>query len=234
MTNTEVLKTDSPSEGRRGLVYRAGDRWAWEPQIRAVQERTFAADGVPVEHHERQVAFHRAASEVDEFMAEDERRVAKGSPWAAGIPEHAIMTIALREARRVSGYRPRWFYITAATFTAVAVALTVFLLVKPTWVVQRIVEDMFLLDLPPGSKQLDVVNYGMWGVVLFGIAMLMAPLASLLLLGYELSTRRRLHKINELVLSAAFESARAFLVSAALLFVFVIGIVGITVEWPPL
>ena len=236
MTNTEVPKTDSPREGRRGLVYCVGDRWAWEPQIRAIQEWTFAADGVPVEHHERQVAFHRAVTEVDDFIAEAERRASKGSSTSTGVYESAVISTAVREARRVSGYKSRWFYIAAAISIAATAALTALLLVTPNWFVQRVLVDLLLLDLPPrlehlGGEGLDrVLNYGMWGVTCLGVFMLMLPLFDIVLLAYEFCTRRRLHKINELVLSAAVGSARAYFVCALSLSVLVI--VVIAAQWP--
>lgn len=171
MTDTGISCLDTSSEGRRGLFYTAQDRSVWEPRIRAVQDRTFARDGVTVEDHDREAAFHRAAARVDAWLTPLDRQEKK-SPGR--ISERHLTRIAAHWARTTSGYRPGWTYIPNAVFVTASLALTVAVTWHLGWVMQ-----LFVTDLPPREQQIDgdavllrVLTYG--GAVVSSFSLLMA------------------------------------------------------------
>lgn len=201
MTNTELLKPFSLPEGRRGLLYSPGDEWAWEQQIRDVQDRTFTADGVPVEHHDRQAAFHRAASRIAQLLAEQERRkprAYKDEPGHVHIAEAAVIRMSRQSARWVSGYASPWVYAMFAVIAAISLAVTVALMTWP----ERFLNWM-LADAPPREEWIEggavadrVASNGAWFVM--GLVTLAAAfgLVSLIITSGEGPSVPRRRKIN--------------------------------------
>lgn len=171
MTDTELQKPISLPEGRRGLLYSPGDEWAWEQQIRDVQDRTFAADGVRVEYHDRQAAFHRAAGRVERFFAMQDRRrsrVGQDNSLRVAIDETSVISAARQSARWVSGYFSPWVYAVGAGIAAVSLVVTAALLMWP----ERFLNWM-LTGAPPRDQWIDggavadrVASNGAWFVML--------------------------------------------------------------------
>ncbi|MFM9262234.1 hypothetical protein ACKAMS_26700 [Rhodococcus sp. 5A-K4] len=201
MTNTELQKPISLPEGRRGLLYSPGDEWAWEQQIRDVQEYTFAADGVPVEHHDRQAAFHRAASRITQAFVNQERRkprAFKDEPGHVHVAEAAVIRMSRQSARWVSGYVSPWVYAAGAVVAAASLAVAAILMAWP----ERFL-NLMLADAPPRDQWIEggavadrVASNGAWFVMLLVTLALVFGLFTLAVWSVDGPTMPRRRKIN--------------------------------------
>lgn len=201
MTNTELQKPFSHPEGRRGLLYFPGDEWAWEQQIRDVQDRTFAVDGYPVESHDRQVAFHRAAARVERSLADQERRnlrAFKGIPGRVDITETSVIRTARQQARFISGYRRPWTYAVGAVIAALSLTAATVVMFWP-----RTFLNWLLVELPPreewtvdGALVDRVASVGAWTVMGTATVVLVFGVFALVLSSVDAPPVPRLRKIN--------------------------------------
>ena len=227
-----MTKIDKPhfariGVGTSGLSYSASDRETWEPQIRAVQDATFAADGIAVEHHDREAAFHRAMSIVGKELAAG-ARYTSGEPL---ISERRVITIAVHTARTISGARSRWVYLGAAAAVAVAAALTATVVWRLNWILNWLV-----IDLPPREQQVQggavierVVSYGGWAVGLVSVFMTGLALIDAALAVGLFYARRDRERINDRVVSTLTKAAGSLLATGVALFVLSVAIGSI--EW---
>ena len=222
MTKTAVRPT-APR-----LFYSAADRATWEPQIRAVQDTTFAADGIVVDHHDREAAFHRAMSIVGKELAAD-ARYTSGEPL---ISERGVITIAVRTARAISGARSRWVYLAAAAGVTSAAALTTTVVWRLNWILNWLVVDL----LPPREQQLQggevlehVVSYGGWAVGLVSVFMTGLALIDVALAVYRFYARLDRPAVNDCVVSALMKAGGSLLATGVALFVLAVAIGSI--EW---
>jgi hypothetical protein len=221
MTKTAVRPT-APR-----LSYSAADRSTWEPQIRTVQDATFAADGIVVEHHDREAAFHRAMSIVGKELAAS-ARYTSGEPL---ISERRVIAIAVRTARTRSGARSRWFYLGAAAAVAAAVALTATVVWRLNWILNWVV-----IERPPREQQVQggavlerVVSYGGWAVGLVSALMTALVLLDVALAVASYYSRRDRLTVNGYVAAARGKAVGSLLVTAGALFVLAVAIGSI--EW---
>ena len=209
------------------LSYSAADRATWEPQIRTVQAATFAADGIVVDHHDREAAFHRAMSIVGKELAAT-ARYASGEPL---ISERRVITIAVRTARTRSGARSRWFYLGAAAAVAAAVALTATVVWRLNWILNWVV-----IDLPPREQQVQggavlerVVSYGGWAVGFFSTLMTAMVLLEVALAVASYYSRRDRLTGNSYVAAARGKALWSLFATSGALFVLAVAIGSI--EW---
>lgn len=189
------------ADGRRGLFYSPGDEWAWEQQIRDVQDRTFADDGVPVEHHDRQAAFHRAAGRIAHVLADRERRkprASKDEPGHVYVAEASVIRRARESARWVSGYVSPWVYAVGAVLAAASLAVAVILMAWP----ERFLNWM-LTGAPPREQWIEggavadrVASNGAWFVMLLVTLALVFGLFTLVFFSVDGPIMPRRRKIN--------------------------------------
>ena len=227
MTKIDKQHGARAGAGTSGLAYSAADRATWEPQIRAVQEDTFAAGGIAVEHHDREAAFHRAMSIVGKELAAN----ARCTPGEPLISERRVITIAVRTARTVSGARSRWFYLGAAAAVAAASALTATVGWRLNWIL-----NSWVVELPPREQQVQggavferVASYGGWAVGVVSVLMTAFALydgARAVGLFYA---RRDRERVNARVISALTAAGGSLVATSSALFVLWVAISSI--EW---
>lgn len=221
MTKTSVRPT-APR-----LSYSAADRATWEPQIRTVQDTTFAADGIVVDHHDREAAFHRAMSIVGKELAAD-ARYTSGEPL---ISERRVVTVAVRTARTRSGARSRWFYLGTAAAVAAAAALTATAVWRLNWILNSAV-----IELPPREQQVQggavlerVVSYGGWAVGLVSTLMTAMVLLDAALAVASYYARRDRLTVNDYVTAALRKASWSLLATLGALFV--LAVAAGSIEW---
>lgn len=227
MSETAVQHPQSSNGTKRRLLYSAADRSTWEPQIRTVQDATFTDDGITVEHHDREAAFHRAMSIVGKELAAN-TRYTSGEPL---ISERRVITIAVRTARTRSGARSRWFYVGAAAAVAAAAALTATVVWRLNWILNWVV-----IELPTREQQVQggavlerVVSYGGWAVGFASALMTAFALLDAALAVASYYARRDRLTVNDYVTAARGKAVGSLLATAVALFVLAIAIGSI--EW---
>lgn len=235
VTNTELQKPISRPKDRHGVLYSPGDEWVWERQIRAVQEQTFTADGLPVEQHVRQAAFYRAAGTVELLLADQERRnrrTHKGGPSRVTIDEASVIRAARGQARLVNGYLSPWRYAVAAVIATLSLSATAVLMFWP-----EIFLNWVLADLPPreqwpvdGAVVDRVTGVGAWSVMLAVLVCGLSLFLFVLLSGGPHGPRRR--KINHKLGIIFKTSVLAAVVSAAGMLMLAFTIAAIVVVAP--
>ncbi|SEB29239.1 hypothetical protein [Rhodococcus koreensis] len=232
MTKIDKQHGARAGAGTSGLSYSAADRATWEPQIRAVQEDTFAAAGIAVAHHDREVAFHRAMGSVCHELAGHTGHTCSGEPL---IPEWRIIDIATRSARATIYVRSRRFYLYRAAMVAAATALTATVLWHVDWLLSWFVNG-FVIELPPTEQQVQggevlirVASYGGWAVVLVSVVLTLAALMCSGLAGYTFFTRGGRATLNGQVDTAGVFGAISLI--ATLASVFVLSIAIGSIEW---